>query len=165
MLAVYQIHTFLYALLQQTQIALQQQEIQKFICTSSHSATQRLMLDRATTPLLLSALQFNRQMSRLKANESEQAAQVWKTLCLPLKQFPSSGRLLLNEKTNEPELKRRLTHLAVGLGGTELRVLRGFSWLVLYLFNGYEVCLLCLIESSLFSEEVLDAYFSQFLLI
>lgn len=46
MLAVYQIHTFLYALLQQTQIALQQQEIQKFICTSSHSATQRLMLDR-----------------------------------------------------------------------------------------------------------------------
>lgn len=45
------------------------------------------MLDRATTPLLLSALLFNRQMNRLKANESEQAAQVWKTLCLPLKQF------------------------------------------------------------------------------
>ncbi|MDU3157736.1 MAG: hypothetical protein E7B34_19150, partial [Hafnia alvei] len=77
-----------------------------------------------------------------------------------LKQFPSSGKLVLNQQTDEPELNRRLKNLAIELGPVELRILRGYPWLVLYLFNGREVCLLRLLDASLFSEAFLSGYFS-----
>lgn len=160
MLPVYQINTFLYAVLQQAQAALQQQDIQRFVCDAAEASRHGAVAERAPTAQLLSALPFNRQLKRLQASGKEQAFFVWKMLCLPLKQFPSSGRLVLNQQTDEPELNRRLKNLAAELGPVELRILRGYPWLVLYLFNGREVCLLRLLDASLFSEAFLNGYFS-----
>lgn len=125
MLTVYQINTFLYAVLQQAQAALQQQDIQRFVCDAVEASRHGAVAERAPTAQLLSALPFNRQLKRLQASGKEQAFFVWKMLCLPLKQFPSSGRLVLNQQTDEPELNRRLKNLAVELGPVELRILRG----------------------------------------
>lgn len=160
MLPVYQINTFLYAVLQQAQAALQQQDIQRFVCDAAETSRHGAVAESSPTAQLLSALPFNRQLKRLQASGKEQAFFVWKMLCLPLKQFPSSGRLVLNQQTNEPELNRRLKNLAAELGSVELRILRGYPWLVLYLFNGREVCLLRLLDASLFSEAFLNGYFS-----
>jgi hypothetical protein len=160
MLPVYQINTFLYAVLQQAQAALQQQDIQRFVCDAAETSRHGAVAERAPKAQLLSALPFNRQLKRLQASGKEQAFFVWKMLCLPLKQFPSSGRLVLNQHTDEPELNRRLKNLAAELGPVELRILRGYPWLVLYLFNGREVCLLRLLDASLFSEAFLNGYFS-----
>lgn len=161
MLPVYQINTFLYAVLQQAQAALQQQDIQRFVCDAVEASRHGAVAERSPTAQLLSALPFNRQLKRLQASGKDQAFFVWKMLCLPLKQFPSSGRLVLNQQTDEPELNRRLKSLAAELGPVELRILRGYPWLVLYLFNGREVCLLRLLDASLFSEAFLNGYFSQ----
>ncbi|WP_230599754.1 hypothetical protein [Hafnia alvei] len=160
MLPVYQINTFLYAVLQQAQAALQQQDIQRFVCDAAEASRHGAVAERSPMAQLLSALPFNRQLKRLQASGKEQAFFVWKMLCLPLKQFPSSGRLVLNQHTDEPELNRRLKNLAAELGPVELRILRGYPWLVLYLFNGREVCLLRLLDASLFSEAFLNGYFS-----
>ncbi|SCM52345.1 hypothetical protein [Hafnia alvei] len=160
MLEVYQINTFLYTVLQQAQVALQQQDIQRFVCDAAEASRHDGVAERPTATLLLSALPFNRQLKRLQASAKEQAFFVWKMLCLPLKQFPSSGRLVLNQQTDEPELNRRLKNLAAELGPVELRILRGYPYLVLYLFNGREVCLLRLLDASLFNEAFLNGYFS-----
>ncbi|MEB7890782.1 hypothetical protein NGK36_16015 [Hafnia alvei] len=160
MLPVYQINTFLYAVLQQAQAALQQQDIQRFVCDAVNASRQGAAAERSPTAQLLSALPFNRQLKRLQASGKDQAFFVWKMLCLPLKQFPSSGKLVLNQQTDEPEINRRLKNLAIELGPVELRILRGYPWLVLYLFNGREVCLLRLLDASLFSEAFLNGYFS-----
>lgn len=66
MLPVYQINTFLYAVLQQAQAALQQQDIQRFVCDAVNASRQGATAERSPTAQLLSALPFNRQLKGYK---------------------------------------------------------------------------------------------------
>lgn len=111
-------------------------------------------------PVLVSG-HFKRQFQVLQQQDPIDAQEIWDTLCHLLIHYPSSGHLVLNDAMQENELISTLRQLATVLGRVDLRVLRSRGWLLLYLFNGREVCLLGLMAASTYAAQSLDELFGE----